>query len=331
VPAAAPDLSVLRLSRRPPPPFPLAILSAKWMGWVKFTAEAAACPVDFVAAPLLATASALIGSARWAQAWHGWDEPPHLWVGAVGDSGDGKTPGTSALHRRIVPVLERRMADGYADELAEWEAAIALSEAIRANWKKDQQAALKKGNPPPLPPPGLNPGARPEEPRLLLHDVTIEKVAMVLAGAAPKGILMVRDELAGFLLGMSQYNDAARPFWLESWNGGPYRVDRIKHPEPIRIAVATCIGCRPVTGRGTATGSPAVSAGCCAIRQEARRWSGRRDLDCACGAAATVSLRGGGMSDTPPSPPSARMDSPWNSQTFTVKIAGRLGVPRSPP
>jgi hypothetical protein len=35
---------------------------------------------------------------------------------------------------------------------------------------------------------------------------------------------------------MEQYNDAARPFWLESWNGGPYRVDRIKHPEQIQIA-----------------------------------------------------------------------------------------------
>jgi hypothetical protein len=33
--------------------------------------------------------------------------------------------------------------------------------------------------------------------------VTVEKVATLLAGAAPKGLLIVRDELAGWLLGMN--------------------------------------------------------------------------------------------------------------------------------
>jgi hypothetical protein len=41
-----------------------------------------------VATPLLVSASALIGNARWAtRAWHGWEEPPDLWLAAVGDSG----------------------------------------------------------------------------------------------------------------------------------------------------------------------------------------------------------------------------------------------------
>jgi hypothetical protein len=65
--------------------------------------------------------------------------------------------------------------------------------------------------------------------------VTIEKVASILAGGAPKGLLMVRDELAGFLLGMNQYNDAARAFWLEAWGGGPYQVDRMKNSDPIKV------------------------------------------------------------------------------------------------
>jgi hypothetical protein len=52
---------------------------------------------------------------------------------------------------------------------------------------------------------------------------------------------MVRDELAGFLLGMTAYNDAARPFWLEAYGGRQYRVERQKHPDPIvvrRLAVS---------------------------------------------------------------------------------------------
>jgi len=61
-----PDLSVLRLNRRPPPRLPLAVFGP-WGNWITGAAEAAACPPDYVMAPLLAAASALIGNARWAQ------------------------------------------------------------------------------------------------------------------------------------------------------------------------------------------------------------------------------------------------------------------------
>jgi hypothetical protein len=78
--------------------------------------------------------------------------------------------------------------------------------------------------------------------------VTVEKVATLLAGAAPKGLLIVRDELAGWLLGMNAYNDAGRSFWIEAYGGRPYRVERQKHPEPIvipRLAVAVTGGTQP--------------------------------------------------------------------------------------
>jgi hypothetical protein len=79
-------------------------------------------------------------------------------------------------------------------------------------------------------------------------DLTIEKVATVLATAAPKGLLMARDELAGWLSGMNSYSGNARAFWLETYGGGPYRVDRVKHTEPIvipRLAVAWHGGIQP--------------------------------------------------------------------------------------
>jgi hypothetical protein len=88
-PWGEPDMGVLRLHRRPPPPFPIKVLGPAWGRWTNNAADAAACPIDYVVAPLLASVSVLIGHARWAQATPGWSEPPHLWVGAVGDSGDG--------------------------------------------------------------------------------------------------------------------------------------------------------------------------------------------------------------------------------------------------
>jgi hypothetical protein len=82
----------------------------------------------------------------------------------------------------------------------------------------------------------------------VLSDVTIERVAVLLARAAPKGVMMTRDELAGWLVGMAAYNDGARAFWIEAYGGRPYRVDRVKHPEPIvvpRLAVSWHGGIQP--------------------------------------------------------------------------------------
>src|SRR5262249_52079935 len=68
------------------------------------------------------------------------------------------------------------------------------------------------------------------------------------ATAAPKGLLIVRDELAGWIDGMTAYNPAGRSFWVEAYGGRPYRVERQKHPEPIeipRLAVAMYGGTPP--------------------------------------------------------------------------------------
>src|SRR5258707_6388801 len=71
-------MGVLRLNRRTPPKLPIEIFGPVWAPWITTAAEAAACPPDYVAAPLLASASVLIGHARWGQATPGWAEPPHL-------------------------------------------------------------------------------------------------------------------------------------------------------------------------------------------------------------------------------------------------------------
>jgi len=58
-----PDMGVLRLYRRAPPSLPLMVFGP-WEAWIAEQGEAAACPVSYVAGPLLAAASALIGHAR---------------------------------------------------------------------------------------------------------------------------------------------------------------------------------------------------------------------------------------------------------------------------
>jgi hypothetical protein len=232
---AIPDISVLRLNRRPPPPFPLDVLGIEWANWTRDAAVAASCPLDYVAAPLLSLASALIGNARWPRGGPGWEEPPHLWIGSVGDSGDGKSPGADTLFRYVVPRLEENMRIDFPEKLREWRAKAEMAKAQLEAWQRDVREAQKLGRPPPLGPEAAEAGPEPERPRLIQVDVTHEKVALVLATASPKGVLMVRDELAGFLIGMNSYSDAARPFWIEAYGGRRYLVERVKLAIPIDV------------------------------------------------------------------------------------------------
>lgn len=246
-PWGEPDMSLLQLTRRAPPALPLDVFGPEWARWITEAAEAAAAPVDYVALPLLALASALIGHARWAQATPGWREPPHLWLGVVGDSGSSKSPGADCLMRDVLLEIERRMQGDFPDRVAKWRAAAEVNKAKTELWEKDVKAAHKLGNSPPMPPAETVP-PEPQAPRLRQSDVTIERVATLLATAAPKGLLINRDELAGWLLGLNNYNDAGRAFWLEAYGGRPYRVERQKNPEPIvisRLAVAVTGGTQP--------------------------------------------------------------------------------------
>jgi hypothetical protein len=92
-------MEVLRLHRRMPPNLPIEVFGPAWARWISTAAAAAVCPP----APLLASVSALIGHARWARATPSWAEPPHLWMGAVGDSGNGKSPAADCLMRAVLP------------------------------------------------------------------------------------------------------------------------------------------------------------------------------------------------------------------------------------
>jgi hypothetical protein len=231
----------------PPPPLPLFLFGPAWGDWIATAAEAAACPPDYVAAPLLAAASALIGHARWAQATPGWAEPPHLWLSVVGDSGNGKSPGADCLMRDVLPEIERRMLADFPDRWREWRFQTELTKAAKQRWHRELRAAEREGVAFPTLSTPIE-AAEPQAPRLRQHDVTIEKIAELLGGAAPKGLLIIRDELAGWIAGMNAYHAGGRAFWIEAYGGRPYRVERKMHPEPIvipRLAVAVYGGTQP--------------------------------------------------------------------------------------
>jgi hypothetical protein len=247
---ADPDMGVLRLRRRDPVPLPVEVFGDSWGQWIIDAASAASCPPDYVALPLLSSVSALIGNACWAQAAPKWIEPPHLWTAVVGDSGEGKSPGADTLMRDILPVIEHRMIGDFPERHHEWMAAVAADKAAVKCWESEQRAALKAGQPfeKPMPTPTVS-DVEPKEPCLRQYDITIEEVAAVLSTAAPKGVVICRDELAGWLDGMNAYNPSGRAFWIEAYGGREYQVARRRHSgKPIkipRLAVSVCGGTQP--------------------------------------------------------------------------------------
>jgi hypothetical protein len=74
--------------------------------------------------------------------------------------------------------------------------------------------------------------------RLMAMDATTEELQHLLAGQ-PRGLLYLRDELAGWLGNHDRYggHGADRAFYIEAWNGGAYVADRVKYRgQPVRIA-----------------------------------------------------------------------------------------------
>jgi hypothetical protein len=151
--------------------------------------------------------------------------------------------------RDVLPEIEHRMVGDFPERLREWRAANEFDKAAERQWQENVRTAQKEGKAVPSPPRRTVGDVAPECPRLRQHDTTIEQVAAILATAAPKGLMVTRDEIVGWLDGMNAYNPAGRAFWIEAYGGRPYRVERRKHgKDPIiipRLAVAVCGGTQP--------------------------------------------------------------------------------------
>jgi hypothetical protein len=75
--------------------------------------------------------------------------------------------------------------------------------------------------------------------KVFVSDVTAEKLADLMH-QDPRGLLLIRDELAGWLLSFNQYKASGhgsdRQFFLSAWSGSPVSVDRkSKDTEPLYV------------------------------------------------------------------------------------------------
>ncbi len=223
------DLSLIRPEAIPAPSWPEKVLPPRWERWTREAAEGAGAPHAFVASALLSAVGAVIGNARWSSPWPGWQEPPALNVALVGAPSSGKSPALD----RVVNLVSKLEADENADYESRMQEARrhAQERAERKRiWEAETRAAVRDGTPVPPPPEGLDEPEMPPRRRLFSVAPTPEAAAY-LSADNPRGLLLIRDELAGWISGMDRYANGAggeRQFWLQSHGGRPWTADRVK-------------------------------------------------------------------------------------------------------
>lgn len=194
-------------------PFPVALLPEPAGSFVAETAAGLGADPSLVALPMLASVAAMIGNRRRIEIWPGWQEPAIVWAAAVCDSGSMKSPAADKVLRFVRERQKAAMADHRA-ALAAWEQAKREHDAA----KRSRSAAADA------------PPERPQAERLVIDDLTIEALAPIL-DANPRGVLLDRDELSGWIEGFDRYAPGGRGGaevgrWLSVYNAGPITVDR---------------------------------------------------------------------------------------------------------
>ncbi len=194
-------------------------------------------PLEFVAAPAIVSLSAVIGRqiGIYPKKKDDWLVIPNLWGAVIARPGFFKSPAIAEALKPLETLVRQ--------ERARYEAALIVAkskedvikakiEGIKENVKK----TVRKGNAQEIEALEYQladsirelEDIQVSEKRYKTNDATIEKIGALLL-ENPKGILIFRDELSGWLRSLQKSGrEGDREFFLEAWNGyGSYTIDRI--------------------------------------------------------------------------------------------------------
>jgi hypothetical protein len=196
-------------------PFPVDVLPEPVRSFVADAAKAMVCDASYIALPMLSALASAIGNTHRIMLKRGWTEPAIVWTAIVGESGTTKSP---ALELALCPIRKRQAEamKRHKEAMREYADALAMHERDTNAWKRSKSNTPKPAEP-----------EAPVADRYWTDDATTEALAMLLQ-QNPRGLLMVRDELAGWF-NFDRYaggkgGDAAK--WLEMYGGRPMVVDR---------------------------------------------------------------------------------------------------------
>jgi len=122
------------------------------------------------------------------------------------------------------------MRPDYDAAMAEYRRKTEVAEATKSAYQAELKKAAKDKTIPPPRPDDIDDPEQPRPPRVWIGDTTPEELQPLLA-ANPRGLVLIRSELAAWLGQFDRYGggDSERGFYLECWDGRPFVVDRVKN------------------------------------------------------------------------------------------------------
>ncbi|MEO9748184.1 MULTISPECIES: YfjI family protein [Marinobacter] len=223
-----------------PPPLPVVepfepeTLPADIRDFVMDVAQRQQCPPDFCAVAAIACLGALVGRKACLapkQADDQWSEFPNMWAALIGGPSAMKSPSLREM-RFPLNEIESALREEHGESVSEQKAEARLRKLEKAELEKAAKAHLKNGERgAAIEALKANEDSSDRQPtlaRLVVNDATVEALGERL-NENPNGLLLIRDELSGWLAKMNQEEYASdRAFYLESFNGkDDYTYDRI--------------------------------------------------------------------------------------------------------
>lgn len=208
------------------------LMPAGLRDWIADASDRLQVPPEMIAAPAVVSMATLVGRTVgiYPKRHDDWIVVSNLWGMIVGRPGTLKSPAVQE-GTRFLRHLAAMTAHEYADAKKKAKIELDVIEADAARAKHEAQS--KKGNADQYRIQLEEIDRRrkeetPRERRYMTQDATVEKLGEILL-ANPRGILLLRDELSGWLRMLDKPGrEGDREFYLEGWNGnGSHAVDRI--------------------------------------------------------------------------------------------------------
>jgi hypothetical protein len=211
-------------------PFPVHVFPQQLRRYVQGVAAEMSAPVDYAALAVLTTAASAIGNSREITLKGRYHEGPILYVGLVGDTGAKKTP---TISRVLAPLeyRQQRYYRQYQEEMVQYQDALSQYNKARPGAMRARAPGQADRS---LPDAGAVATVSPKAPRppILVQLYTTDPTREALVDALqrnPRGLLMVRDELVGWVYAMNQYKGGRgddRPFYLSAWSARSLIINR---------------------------------------------------------------------------------------------------------
>ena len=232
-----PDPEEITASLRPVEPLPPELIPEPLRPWLTDIAHRMQCPLDFVTAACVVMLSILTGTrcAIRPKRKDAWQVVPNLWGAIVGLPSALKTPAVQEVtrplqHLEAEAFKAHEQAQGeHKRDLHKWKL---KGEVLEGELKKGYRGGKKAQDPFEVEDQmDTHAEGEPQPPtlrRFSTSDSTVPKLQELMA-ENPQGLLVLRDELAGFLMSLDrEENSGDRAFHLEGWSGqGSFTVDRI--------------------------------------------------------------------------------------------------------